>query len=711
MRPIRSSSKILDLLQGLTRDVRCSRNLRHLLDNMLTTIMGLIGAQRGDFALWNDARQDLVIEATYGPRTPKTLKVGHTVPPVSFMNDLWKDPARSYSISGDVRNRRHPYYMSNEKTKSEIAVRFQFEGTPGILNAESFKRDAFDLADSEFLALVSPCAAAASRLAKEEDRLWDNVGHVLKYSASLHRILSAILESLYELHQLFGLIYIADDEAGQLRAVEVFAEPAVKDRAKGFRYKYNEPAAAVIVRTNRRPMFIKNPPTDPRVNHEGRERFGITGPMVLLPLPYGKAAVGVLVAWANAEPLATAAHVQRLKPFARLAAAKIAMWRAEQQHRRTEKELRDSENFYHSLVQSIPQCILRKDLKERFTFANNGFCQMLGKSLKEIRGKTDFDFYPPELAEKYQRDDRNVINTGQTFQTVEENQTPNGEKLYVHVVKTPIFDADNKVIGIQGIFRDITPERKTQEDLEEYGERTFHCLKGPLFLLERSLQCASDLETWYDKQRNTAPKAFDELLSLLRQSCGAFDFYLKNLKKFLDAELVLRPHSIARILKDEVWYLAKSARRELQPRLTTTLPENLMIPVDVPFFVAAVKELFQNAWNSIYRKREYYESSGLPIKRGRIIIGIRLVPGDDKISQEHLRMSILDTGDTSFDAQAFAKLDKYWNGVVHKARQPRYQKGLSFVNWVIEKHQGYWKLEKYQRGVGFHIHLPLCEPL
>src|SRR5438876_1204973 len=110
------------------------------------------------------------------------------------------------------------------------------------------------------------------------------------------------------------------------------------------------------------------------------------------------------------------------------------------QRRQAEENLRNSEALYHSLVETLPQNILRKDLEGRFTFANQQFCKMLGRTLNEIVGKTDFDFFPAELAAKYQRDDRKVRETGKPYQTVEENQPPGSkEKLYVHVVKTPLY--------------------------------------------------------------------------------------------------------------------------------------------------------------------------------------------------------------------------------------------------------------------------------
>src|ERR1043166_768193 len=86
--------------------------------------------------------------------------------------------------------------------------------------------------------------------------------------------------------------------------------------------------------------------------------------------------------------------------------------------KRAEQALRDSEVLYHSLVESLPQNIFRKDRAGRFTFGNMRFCAELGRSLEEIMGKTDFDFFPRELAEKYQHDDQLVMTTGAPLETV-----------------------------------------------------------------------------------------------------------------------------------------------------------------------------------------------------------------------------------------------------------------------------------------------------
>jgi PAS domain S-box-containing protein len=130
-----------------------------------------------------------------------------------------------------------------------------------------------------------------------------------------------------------------------------------------------------------------------------------------------------------------------------------------------EQALRDSEALYHSLVETLPICILRKDLQGHITFGNQTYSQVMGKPLAELVGKSDFDFFPKELAEKYVADDRRVIQTRQVFEDVEEHQRPDGSKRYMHVLKAPVIDARDAVVGTQTIFWDETARREAEEAL------------------------------------------------------------------------------------------------------------------------------------------------------------------------------------------------------------------------------------------------------
>jgi PAS domain S-box-containing protein len=141
------------------------------------------------------------------------------------------------------------------------------------------------------------------------------------------------------------------------------------------------------------------------------------------------------------------------------------------ERQRVEKALRESEAFYHALVESLPQNIYRKDSEGRITFANHHYCKTLKKTLAELMGKSDFDLFPAHLAQKYLEDDRRVMEAGEILDAVEEHHTPSGEKLYVQIVKCPVWDSTGKAIGTQGVFWDISERTRAQKVVAESERR------------------------------------------------------------------------------------------------------------------------------------------------------------------------------------------------------------------------------------------------
>lgn len=137
------------------------------------------------------------------------------------------------------------------------------------------------------------------------------------------------------------------------------------------------------------------------------------------------------------------------------------------ERRKAEEAVRNSNTFYTSLVESLPQNIFRKDVDGRFTFANRRFCLTLGRPFSEVLGRTDADFFAPELATRYRADDLRVMETGQPLETEEQHRDGQGNILHVQVNKTPLLDAAGRAIGVQGVFADITAHKRALEVLEK----------------------------------------------------------------------------------------------------------------------------------------------------------------------------------------------------------------------------------------------------
>src|SRR5579884_542331 len=136
------------------------------------------------------------------------------------------------------------------------------------------------------------------------------------------------------------------------------------------------------------------------------------------------------------------------------------------ERRRHEEALRTSEANCRSLLENLEQSIFLKDAGLRFIAANRRFCEAVGLSEAEILGKTDFDFYPPELAEKYRADDRWVLSEGRRLE-LEEKNLFKGQLRRVRVIKTPVRDHQERISGVLGIFWDVTEQHALEEQLRQ----------------------------------------------------------------------------------------------------------------------------------------------------------------------------------------------------------------------------------------------------
>jgi PAS domain S-box-containing protein len=135
------------------------------------------------------------------------------------------------------------------------------------------------------------------------------------------------------------------------------------------------------------------------------------------------------------------------------------------ERRQSEKAIRASEAGYRSLIENLEQCIFLKDSEFRFVTVNAPFCRALGRAAEEIDGHTDFDFYPPELARKFREDDRQVLQ-GRRLETEEESMI-GGHRRIVRVIKTAVRDTQGRIVGILGIFWDITEQRTLEAQLRQ----------------------------------------------------------------------------------------------------------------------------------------------------------------------------------------------------------------------------------------------------
>jgi PAS domain S-box-containing protein len=164
-------------------------------------------------------------------------------------------------------------------------------------------------------------------------------------------------------------------------------------------------------------------------------------------------------------------HVGR-HPGSLIAAARAAVarwWRALRGPDAAPAAERDERALLRTLIDLMPDYIYAKDAEGRFVLANRAVANVMGaESPQALIGKSDADFYPPELAAAFRADEQPVLGAGLSLRDREElgvNRTT-GESRWHLSTKVPVHDAQGRVVGLVGITRDIHQRKQAEEEIQ-----------------------------------------------------------------------------------------------------------------------------------------------------------------------------------------------------------------------------------------------------
>src|ERR1700752_261513 len=132
------------------------------------------------------------------------------------------------------------------------------------------------------------------------------------------------------------------------------------------------------------------------------------------------------------------------------------------ERRRAEEALRASEQRLQDILDNTTAVVFVKDLDLRYLLVNREYERRHQVRRDQICGKTDFDIFPHNVAEKVRANDRHVIEAGTPIQFEEAVPMTEGERQYI-VVKFLLRDRTTKPYAICGIATDITELKRAEE--------------------------------------------------------------------------------------------------------------------------------------------------------------------------------------------------------------------------------------------------------
>jgi PAS domain S-box-containing protein len=136
------------------------------------------------------------------------------------------------------------------------------------------------------------------------------------------------------------------------------------------------------------------------------------------------------------------------------------------ERKQTEQALEQEKNLLSGLVHTIPDLVWLKDPQGVYMSCNPRFQAFFGASETEIVGKTDFDFVDAEQAQFFRQNDQAVVASGQSLSNEEWlTFASDGYRGLFETIKTPMYDAENQLVGVLGIAREITEQKQTETKL------------------------------------------------------------------------------------------------------------------------------------------------------------------------------------------------------------------------------------------------------
>jgi PAS domain S-box-containing protein len=356
-----------------------------------------------------------------------------------------------------------------------------------------------------------------------------------------------------------------------------------------------------------------------------------------------------------------------------------------------------------TLIDNIPDYIYIKNLEGKFIIANNAIAHQFGFELQnELVGKSDYDFFPTELAKKYFSEEQSILTSEKGIYNFEGPTVDNSKEnvnRWVSTTKVPFHDTQGKIIGFLGIGRDITERKEVEEklfkvyeelkELNKTKDKFFsiiaHDMRSPFVgLMGYSEILSNEYNSLTEEEKISFIKSIDEL------SHNAYNL-LDNLlewSRMQTGKIIFNPTDFK--LRDElspsITLLTQTAKNK-NIILDCFIEDNILVKADKNMLPTIVRNLVSNAIK--------FTNSG-----GKISISSRLV-------NDLVEVSVRDSG-VGIKKEILNNLFKMDKSISTKGTDNEEGSGLGLIlcKEMVQMHGGnIWVESEPGKGTTFFFNL------
>ncbi len=349
-------------------------------------------------------------------------------------------------------------------------------------------------------------------------------------------------------------------------------------------------------------------------------------------------------------------------------------------------------DFTLNIMLEAPGHFYWKDREEYIRGANNTQAVFLGfKSGRDLIGKTDFDFFPKEIAEKIVEIDRRVMDTEEEYQIEETVPDCKGQEYIFFSRKLPLYEPHTKkVIGVIGTSLDITKQKQAERAKSAFIMNMAHDIRTPFCGIVGFAQL----------QEQGTLKTFDEVKEYGRIIHESGNQLLEILNSVIVA---LDKNDIDQVKKDKIdlYGFAREMQALIKPNISlNNLEFELKLDNDIGEIVTDKIRLKQVLANLLSNAVKFTPN-------GKITLSFEWMYLNHK--RDRLRISVSDTGigiDKTDHEKIFNKFEKI---------KPSYDSsnftgcgmGLYLVKQLVEKLNGKINLtSSLGNGSIFQVEIP-----